>query len=417
MSPGDTTGGEGATGPLRGMRVVDFTHIFAGPFATQILGDLGAEVIKIERPDGGDASRYYGLEGDDTSLSGPFLALNRNKRSVAVDLSTDEGRALARELILSADIVVENFRAGVMQRWGLDYETLAEERPGLIYCAISGFGRTGALASKAANDLIMQAYSGLLSFTGEPGRPPVRCGTAISDFSAGLFAVAGILAATVERSTTGRGQLVETSLLEAQVGMMGYFFAEYWLQGIVPQPMGTSNRLGMPNQAFETSDGYVVITAANDRMWQRCCAGLGEPDLAFEPRFATLAGRYAHRAEVEAALNSLTTQLTTAECVERLEVQGVSCAPIRTVAEVASDAQLEHLGAFIDVPAGSDGTARVIGSPVHLSSTPAGLHRGVPDLGQDTRSVLEELGFEPDRIDHLITAGVIATAADHKEHQ
>jgi crotonobetainyl-CoA:carnitine CoA-transferase CaiB-like acyl-CoA transferase len=396
-------------GILRGVKVVDFTHIFAGPFATQFLGDLGADVVKVERCDGGDAARSYGLEEDGEPFSGPFLALNRNKRSLALDLSTDQGVQVARDLVASADVVVENFREGVMAKWGLDYETLATQRDDLVYCSITGFGRQGELASKAANDLIIQAYSGLLSFTGEPGRPPVRCGTAISDFSAGLVAALGIVAALLERCRTGRGQRVETSLLESQVSMMSYFFAEYWLLGVQPRPLGTANRLGMPNQAFPTADGYVVITAANDRMWQRCCDGVGQPELAFDPRFATLADRYRHRDELVAELSALTRRSTTAEVLAELEARGVSCAPIKTVAEVAVDPQLEQLGAFVNVPTGADGgTARVIGSPLHLSRTPTSIRSGVPAIGEGSREILAEIGYSDERITELVDQGIVA---------
>lgn len=395
-------------GILSDIRVIDFTHIFAGPFATQILGDLGADVIKIERIDGGDAARSYGLEEDGNQLSGPFLALNRNKRSVALDLSTDEGRAVAKDLILSADVVVENFRDGVMKRFELDYDSVTGDRPDIIYCRVTGFGHEGPLSTKAANDLIVQAYSGLLSFTGEPERPPVRCGTAISDFSAGLYAALGVLGALLHRSVSGAGQLVQTSLLESQVSMMSYFFSEYWLQGIVPQPMGTSNRLGMPNQAFPTRDGYVVITAANERMWQRCCNGLGDPDLAFDSRFATLADRYRNRSEVEQRLSVLTSTMSTAECVAALEEQGVSCAPINTVADVANDEQLAELGAFADIPAGSAGKAQVVGNPLHFSQTPWSVSKGAPDVGQHSIEVLRELGYPTTRIDELLAARTIS---------
>lgn len=396
---------------LAGVKVVDFTHIFAGPYATQILGDLGAEVIKIERVDGGDPSRYYGVTDASEAMSGPFLAVNRNKSSVAVNMSSGEGRQIIARLVKQSDVVVENFSEGVMRRWALDYDTLKEENPSLVYCSISGFGRKGPLAEKRANDLVVQAYSGLLSFTGEPGRPPVRCGTAISDFSAGLNAALGIVSALFSAHRTGKGQLVETSLIESSLGMMSYFFAEYWTEGIVPGPMGTANRLGMPNQAFPTADGYIAITAANDRMWQRCAAALGTPDLARDPRFETLADRYRNREELVAMLSDLTGRMTTADCLQALEREGVSCAPINSVAEVANDPLLETLDAVLDVPVQGGWHERVVGPSFHLSSTPTVVSRPVPRLGGNTIEVLRGLGYGESEIDRLVASGVVAQSA------
>ncbi len=391
---------------LEGIRVVDFTHIFAGPLATQTLGDMGAEIIKIERP-GGDAARRYGQNVDEDDMGGSFLALNRNKRSVAIDLSSERGIEVVRRLILSADVVVQNFRLGLMERWGLDYESLAREKPSLIYCSMNGFGHTGPLATKAANDLVVQAYSGLMSFTGEPDGDPVRCGTAVSDFSAGLYAAIGILGAVAYRERTGQGQHVRTSMLESQVSIMNYFFADYWLKGIVPRPLGTANRLGIPNQAFRTKDGWIVISTANESMWRRCCEGLGKPEIADDPRFATLGVRYQNTQALVETISSLTSEKTTAECLAELEAKGVSCAAINTLDEVAADEQLVGLGAFLDVPRGDGGRARVVATPLHYTGTPLDVRRGVPTLGEHTREVLGELGLSEEELAELGTTGVI----------
>jgi crotonobetainyl-CoA:carnitine CoA-transferase CaiB-like acyl-CoA transferase len=391
-----------SAGVLSGIKVVDFTHIFAGPFAAQILGDLGADIVKVERIDGGDASRYYGLTDHVGSMSGSFLAFNRNKRSIAVDLSQTAGHEIVRELIDSADVVIENFSEGVMRRWEFDYLSLAVVHPALVYCSISGFGRVGDLSNKAANDVVIQAYSGLLSITGEPDRPPVRCGTAISDLSAGLYAALGVLSALFHRARTGVGQLVETSLLESQISLMGYLFADYWLHGVVPQPMGTANGLGLPNQAFPSSDGYVVIAAANNRMWQRCCDGLGLSDLASDPRFATLPDRYENRVELVALISERTMQMTTRDCVVALESLGVSCSPINSIADVANDEQLHALGAILEVGTEGGPLQKVIGSPIHLSNTPTTTHQPVPQLGGSTLEILSELGYSVAQIEKLI---------------
>ncbi|GAA3731502.1 CoA transferase [Streptomyces tremellae] len=391
---------------LEGLRVVDFTHIFAGPLATQTLGDMGAEVIKIERP-GGDAARRYGQHTGEDDMGGAFLALNRNKRSVAIDLSAERGIEVVRRLILSADVVVQNFRLGLMERWGLDYESLSREKPSLIYCSMNGFGHTGPLATKAANDLVVQAYSGLMSFTGEPDGDPVRCGTAVSDFSAGLYAAIGILGAVAHRERTGQGQHVRTSMLESQVSIMNYFFADYWLKGIVPKPLGTANRLGIPNQAFRTKDGWVVISTANESMWRRCCEGLSRPEVADDPRFATLGDRYRNTEELVSTFSAITAERTTAECLAGLEAKGVSCAGLNTLDEVAADEQLAELGAFLDVPRGDGGQARVVATPLHYTDTPLDVRRGVPALGEHTREVLGELGLTEEELTDLGTAGVI----------
>jgi crotonobetainyl-CoA:carnitine CoA-transferase CaiB-like acyl-CoA transferase len=390
------------------IKVVDFTHIFSGPLATQILGDMGADVVKVERRGGGDSARMYGQADEDAPMGGSFLALNRNKRSLAVDLSQEEGRDVVRRLVAEADVLVHNFRVGLLKRWGLDYETLSARHPGLIYCSISGFGHTGAMATRAANDLVIQAYSGLMSFTGEPGGPPVRCGTAISDFSAGLFAAVGILGALAHRDRTGEGQEVQTSMLESQVSLMNYFFVDYWSKGIVPRPMGTANRLGIPNQAFPTSDGWFVVSSANESMWRRCCAGLGVPALADDERFSNLGRRYANAEALVGEISAVTSRMTTAECLKGLEEQGVSCAPINTIEQVARDPQLaDDLGAFIEVPRGDGGSTTVVASPLHYSRTPLTVSHGVPVVGQHTRQILAELHYSAEDIRRLETSGVI----------
>lgn len=395
--------------PLAGYRVLDLTHIFSGPFCTQILGDLGATVIKVERPGGGDPSRGYGVGVGDDLVSGSFLALNRNKRSVAVDMKSEQGRELIQRLVEKSDVLVENFRTGVLARFGLDYETLAEQFPSLVYCSITGFGSAGPLAQRAANDLIVQAYGGLMSMTGEPGRPPVRVGTAVTDFSAGLCAALGVMTALLERVKTGKGQHVEASMLASQTSLMSYFFADYWLRDIVPQPMGTANRLGMPNQVFPAKDGYVAITSANDGMWARCAGALGAPELATDPRFDSLSQRYAHRDELVAEITRLTSAMTSAECVERLDGAGVSCAPVLSLDQIAAEEQMQAAGLITEVD--YDGRShRTIGNPIRLSDTPWTVRTGVPKVGEHSAEIARELDFNEDEIEAMLASGALSAA-------
>jgi crotonobetainyl-CoA:carnitine CoA-transferase CaiB-like acyl-CoA transferase len=398
---------QGQQGVLTGIRVVDFTHIFSGPHATQILGDLGADVIKVERVGSGDPARSYGQGVGDEGMGPSFIALNRNKRSIQLDLGSEEGLEIARRLLQEADVVVQNFKTGQMQKWGLDYEAVHKINPRLVYASISGFGAEGPYAQRAANDLVIQAYSGLLSFTGEPGGGPVRVGTAVADLTAGTNAVLAILAALFHRERTGMGQHVQTSMLEGMVSMLNYFFVEYWQKGTVPERLGTANRLGIPNQAFPTSDGWVVISNANEPMWQRCCAALDVPDVAFDPRFSSLAQRYAHTAELIETISAATRSFTTEEALRRLGEASVSAGPINDLPTVADDAQLEALGMFYDVPVNDADSRRVVGSPFSLSEASLATYRGVPGVGADGRDVLRELGYDDAAIDDLAARGIV----------
>lgn len=395
------------TSILENVRVIDLSRVFAGPFATQILADLGADIIKVEQPGTGDVSRTYGVGDSASSISASFAALNHGKRSIAIDLKADDGRAVARRLMDTADVVIENFRADVMDRLGLSYSTLSVENPGLIYCGISGFGRVGDLRNKAANDLIVQAYGGLLSITGEPDGPPVRCGTAIADLSAGLYAAVGILGALYQREITGLGQEIHTSLLESQMGMMGYLFADYWINGIVAGPMGTANRLGLPNQAFPTADGWVAIAATSEIMWERCCRGLGAPELATDPRFSSLPERYANREALIDAVSNLTKGRSTSECVRALENEGVSCAPINDVADVANDSQVKELGLAQDITLPDGTKSKVIGNPLRFSKATQPSNEEVPSMGRHSSEILQELGFDREERSRMLRERVV----------
>jgi crotonobetainyl-CoA:carnitine CoA-transferase CaiB-like acyl-CoA transferase len=394
-------------GPLRGLRVVDFTRVFSGPFATQILADFGATVTKVERVDGGDEARDYGHHDEGESMGAPFLAMNRNKRSVCVDLTHEAGRQIATELAARADVLVENFRPGVMDRLGLGYEQLSATNPRLVYCSITGFGGAGPLRARAANDLSLQALSGLLSFTGPPEGPPCRTPAPLADLAAGMFGALGIQAALTERAVTGRGQRVETSMLGAQLNTLGYFFADYWLHDRQPGPMGTANELGLPNQAFPTSDGWVCITASNERAWRRLCTALEVPEAAEDPRFRDLRARYRHREDVVTLITERTASLTLRDCVARLDEHGVSNSPMRTLAEAAAEPQLADHVTATEVP--GLGTVRLVGSPVRFGGRPlSATAEPPPALGADTPEVLGELGYTEADIRALNRVGTIA---------
>jgi crotonobetainyl-CoA:carnitine CoA-transferase CaiB-like acyl-CoA transferase len=395
-------------GPLERLRVIDFTRIVSGPFATQIMGDLGADVIKVERAGVGEDARPYGVTDPSRMPGATFLAMNRNKRSVGVDLQAPAGRDVACRLIKTADVAIHNYRPGVMERLRLDYPTVSPDNPGLIYCAISGFGNVGPLRENAANDLAIQAHSGLLSITGEADGPPVRVPTPVADMTAGLYATIGILSALNHRHATGRGQLVETSMLEGQLNMLNYMYVDYWLNGVVPQRMAHRNRMGLPNEAFPTSDGWVCIIAANDRAWSRCCAALDVPTLAEDPRFNTLVNRYAHRSELVAAVANVTARFTTSEVLERLGPVGVPCAPVNTLPETAADPQVDALGTIVEMPVEGLGPVKLVMSPIHFSRTPRRAVMPPPALGADTDAVLAEVGYSDEEIARLRNEGVVS---------
>jgi len=393
-----------SAGALTGIRVVDFSRILAGPFATQILGDLGAEIIKVEAP-GGDDSRTYGGAGG--GVRPVFASYNRNKKSVVLDLKSEEGRGIARQLVASADVLVHNYRSGVIDKLGLGYEELRASYPDLIYCEITGFGSHGPLKSKAAVDLIAQAYSGLLSFTGEPGRDPVRVPVSISDLSAGVYAALGVLAALLWRERGGTGQKIETSLLEALLSLISVNLTQAMLTGVPPQAMGTGNGMGQPNQVFRAQDGMVAVAAANDRMWTRFCRALKAEELADDERFAMLASRYENRGALTDEIGLRMKSVTVAEIVARCDEEGVVCAPVLDLGQVAQDEQVRTLKSIVKVRyAGHE--LPVVNNPLHLSSTEPAVLADPPALGEHTAEILDGLGYDAARVAQLRKAGVIA---------
>jgi len=382
-------------GALNGIRVLDFSRVFAGPAATQILGDLGADVIKVEEPGRGDEARYLGASKETLHKHGgvgpSFLALNRNKRSITVDLGLAAGRAAALKMAARCDVVLHNFRPGAMERWGLGYEALRAAHPGIIYCGFSAYGTHGPMAHIGANDLALQAHSGLMSMTGEPGRPPVRCGTAAIDLHASLALVSGILAALFHRERTGEGQAVETSLLLSSAHLMNYFYTEYWVDGTIRQPMGTANHLSVPNQVFPAADGGVVIIAPSDEMWQRCARALDAERLD-RPEYRGIQARLSRRDEVVEAISSVTRQLSAQEIVDRLGKVKVNVSKVNSIGEAADHPQLAAEGGVVEFSVGGE-TVKAVATPFKLSHTPAAVSRPPPGLGAETDQVLGELGF------------------------
>lgn len=391
---------------LDGIRVLDLSRVIAGPLTAQILADLGATVIKVEQLGKGDEARSYGtLHVDGVHVSALFASLNRNKRSIALDLR--RGLPVFRRLVRSADVLVHNFRPGVSERLCLDYARLRRVNPRLVYCAISGFGEVGPLRAKAGNDLIAQAYSGLMSFSGEPNGAPIRCPVSIADFSTGLYGVIGILGALFERDHSGHGQEVRTSLLASMLSLIDHHLTESILSGRPPQKMGSANLLGQPNQAFQTRDGWVVISAVSDRMWERCCNALRLDGLKADSHFASLAGRYQNREELISTVSRQVECLTTEECVSRLDGYGVTCSPLNGLPQLAADPQVSSLDLLMNVEY-LDRTVPVVGSPLEFDGQRPELRLPPPALGEHTDEVLTELGYRTSSIHRLRRFGVVA---------
>ncbi|MCL1839239.1 MAG: CoA transferase [Propionibacteriaceae bacterium] len=394
-------------GALDGIVVLDLTRVVAGPFASQILGDLGADVIKIERYGKGDEARAYGVDEGEIGPGATFLTHNRNKRSIALDLKQPEGVELLKELVKTADVIINNFRTGVMDRLGLGYEDLSKINPRLIYGWITGFGATGSMATRAANDLSIQSFSGLLSITGEPNGEPVRNPASVCDLTAGMFLTVGILAALHAREETGRGQQVGSSMLHGQMNYLNHFITDYWLVGRVPQMMGTGNRMGIPNQAYPCTDGYVCITSANEAMWKRCAAGLGIPEAGSDPRFDQLKDRYANREALNATVAAATSKMSQQEVVDRMEEAGVPCVPLNTIPQIAEHPVLEETGIYVDMEVEGDRTARLISPAITMSDTPFEARRRPPLLAEHTDEILAAAGFSAERIAELREQNVI----------
>ena len=398
-------GGIVAAGPLRDLVVLDLSRILSGPFATMTLADLGAEVIKVEQPGQGDDTRQWGppFHGGQAAY---YLSVNRNKRSLAVDLKSPEGLDAVQRLAREADVVVENFRPGTAARLGLGYEELAAGNPGLVYASISGFGQTGPDAGRAGYDAIAQARSGIMSVTGEPDGPPVRVGISSADLIAGTWAVIGILAALHEKERSGHGQWVDISLLDGSVAWLTYVASGYFASGETPRRYGSAHPTIAPYQAFPTADGHLMLAVGNDGLWRRFAEAVGRPDLAEDPRFATNPLRVEHRGELIPILEEILAGETTGAWVARLDAAGVPAGPIQTVPEALSDPQVLARGmvAELDHPAGP---LRTLACPIRLTRTPASVRTPPPGLGEHSDAVLAAAGYSRSDIERLRAAGAV----------
>ncbi len=394
-------------GPLAGLKVIELAHIMAGPVCGRMLADMGADVIKVERVPHGDPTRGFVppvIDGE----SAAFMMLNRNKRGIAIDLKHDEGKEIVRRLLTDADVVIENYRKGTMERLQLGYETLVAENAGLIYCEISGFGRTGPYASLGGFDLVTQGYSGLMSITGEgPGRPPVKCGAPITDITAGLLATMGVLAAVVERQKTGKGQRVDTSLFEAGITQTFWQSAIALATGESPAPLGSAHPLAAPYEAFETANGWLTLGASNEETWQRLPPVLDRPDLLGDPRFTLNKDRMAHRSELAAELSAEFKKRSTEDWLERLATAGVPAGPVLSIGEMLANAQTQAREMVVESEHSTIGRVPTLGFPVKFSETPATVRTGPPMLGEHTREVLAQLGYGDAQIEALYAADTV----------
>ena len=397
--------------PLSGVRVIDVTQIMAGPFCTMLLGDMGADVIKIEKPDGGDDIRRSGppfVAGD----SAAFLNIGRNKRSVVIDIKTPEGSNIVRRLARTADIFVQNLRPGRIEGFGLGYDDLRAFNPSIVYATITGYGRTGPYKDKPGFDLMAQGMSGIMGVTGHLGQPPVKVSVPITDLNAGLFTAFGVLAAYVNRLKTGTGQHVDSSLLEAGVAYTFWESAIYFATGSPPGPNGSAHQLSAPYQALPTSDGYLTIGGATQSNWERLCRAVGREELLSDPRFTANADRMANRAALERTLSETFMTRTTAQWLGVLDRAGVPCGPINDMSQVYADPQVIARDMVVDIDHPTAGAIRNVGIPVKFSETPGTVRRPPPRLGEHTHEVLVEFGYTADEIAALERGGIIKTLRD-----
>jgi formyl-CoA transferase len=390
---------------LAGVRVLDLTRVLAGPFCGQLLADLGAEVVKVERPESGDDTRAWGPpyvkdeHGEDTSVSTYYVAANRGKRSIAIDIASAEGQELVRALAMESDVVIENYKVGQLARYGLDYASLAKAKPSLVYCSITGFGQTGPWARRPGYDFIVQGLSGFMSITGERedacptchGGPPQKAGIAISDLLTGVYSATAILAALLHARATGEGQHLDMALLDVMVSTMANMNTAYLNSGKVPGRAGNAHQSIVPYQVFPCADGHIILAVGNDIQFRRFCEAAGCPGLADDPRFATNPSRVAHRETLVPLLEAVLRGHTKHHWIDRLEAAEVPCGPIDSIAEVFENPQVLARGLRIELPHPEAGHVTLVASPMKMSATPPVYDRAPPELDADRDAILAEL--------------------------
>jgi formyl-CoA transferase len=383
---------------LAGIRVLDLTRALAGPWCTQNLADLGAEVIKVERPEHGDESRAWGPPwmqdnaGHETTQSAYFLSCNRNKKSITVDIAAPAGQAEIRNLATTADVLVENYKVGQLRKYGLDYASVKQVNPGLIYCSITGFGQNGPWAHRPGYDFVSQGMSGFLSVTGErdgvPGAGPQKAGIGIADLFTGMYSALAVLAALHHRQRCGEGQYIDISLLDSMVAAMSNINTAYLASGVLPTRCGNAHHSIVPYGVFATADGHVIIGVGNDAQYRKFCEAAGRPELATDPRFLTNAQRVQQREVLVPIVEQLVKQRTRAEWIERLEANGVPCAPINNVHQALNNPQVDARGLRVDMPHSTGLIAKLVGSPIKLSATPVSYRQAPPLLGEHNEEIL-----------------------------
>lgn len=375
--------------PLQGIRVLDLSRVLAGPYCTMVLGDLGADVIKVESPEG-DETRGWGppfAAGE----SAYYLCVNRNKRSIVVDFKTDEGRAILHELIKQSDVLVENFRPGTLARFSLDFASASPINPNLIYCSITGFGHSGALRDKPGYDFMIQAMGGLMSFTGEPDGEPMKVGVAVADLFAGQNAVIAILAALQARTFTGKGQHLDISLFDSQLAMLANVASNYLISGNLPKRYGNAHANIVPYQSFQASDAWIIVAVGNDKQFEKLCGVIGKWELVHDPRFTLNSGRVQHRSELLAILKPAFMQRTASEWLSLLDNAGIPCGPINTLDKVFAEPQVDAREMLIHMQHSEIEDLKLVGSALKFSDTPVEYKLPPPKLGEHTRDILKEL--------------------------
>jgi crotonobetainyl-CoA:carnitine CoA-transferase CaiB-like acyl-CoA transferase len=409
---------------LEGIRVLDLSRVLAGPWCSQNLADLGAEVIKVERPGAGDDTRGWGppflkaKDGTDTEDSAYYLAANRGKRSITLDLGTDAGRAVARELARASDVVIENYKVGTLARYGLDYASLAAVNPRLVYCSITGFGQTGPWSHRAGYDFIIQGLAGLMSVTGEaddrPGGGPQKVGVAVADLSTGLYATQAILAALFWRERSGQGQHIDMALLDVQVAMTANMNSNYLHSGVAPKRWGNAHPNLVPYQTFRAADGWIIVAVGNDGQWRRFCEIGGRAELADDPRFVRVRDRVRNREALLPLLEEMVARHSSRHWIEAMEAAGVPCGPINDLKQVFENPQVQARGMRVDIDRADAGPVRLVANPIKASRTPPAYRLPPPRLGEHTEEVLTSvLGWDQARIEAARTAGALGgTAAD-----